>query len=210
MADDGEVSSIGHVVKGENGSMEERTALRPRTAVSSSSAAAPAAVANGHSSNGNGNGHHRMFSDDGRRYSHPPPTPGDPDTPHNPEVLVPEVIPIPPREFYLLFLAIAIQEAVMTADTLVTSMSVGLVVTDIGGAGLSTWLITAQIIGLLATLPLSGRLNDMYGRRKMMMVGMFGMTCAMLFCMFAWTMWYGDHMLEIEPQCHITNNQRIK
>lgn len=107
MADDGEVLAVGRVEKGEDGSLEERAALRPRIA---------AAVA---ASGGGGNGHHRMFSDDGRRYSIQPSAPGDPDVPQNPEVLVPEVVPIPPREFYLLFLAIAIQEAVMTADTYV-------------------------------------------------------------------------------------------
>lgn len=108
-------------------------------------------------------------------------------------------------------------------------MSVGLVVTDIGGAGLSTWLITAQIIGLLATLPLSGtrtiticcmammtmlcliwmtigRLNDMYGRRKMMMIGMFGMCSAMLFCMFAWTMWYAFTYIQYIQYIHTLSN----
>jgi hypothetical protein len=108
--DGSDTPAIGKIIKGESGTMEERAALRPRAVASSSSS----------SSNGR---HSRHSSNhDGASISvgngiSPPSGPSPP----NPDVMIPEVVPLPVREFYLLFLAIAIQEALMTADTYVCS-----------------------------------------------------------------------------------------
>jgi MFS family permease len=49
-----------------------------------------------------------------------------------------------------------VTDDLVVLNRLVISMSVATIVSDIGGTSLSSWLITAQMIGLLVTLPVSG------------------------------------------------------
>ena len=55
---------------------------------------------------------------------------------------------------------------------------------------MGSWLVTGQLIGLLASLPLSGRLCDEYGRRRIMLLGMCLFGVSLILEMFAFEMWF--------------------
>ncbi len=45
------------------------------------------------------------------------------------------------------------------------------IVTDLNGADLYTWVVTAYLLTSTVTIPVYGKLSDLYGRRPMLMIG---------------------------------------
>jgi EmrB/QacA subfamily drug resistance transporter len=71
-------------------------------------------------------------------------------------------------------------------DALITSIAGPTIVRDLGGGEtLIQWLAAGYTIAMASGLLLGGRLGDVYGRRRMFMVGMAGFTLMSLACALA-------------------------
>jgi EmrB/QacA subfamily drug resistance transporter len=54
----------------------------------------------------------------------------------------------------------------------ITATAMPRIITDLGGFGQYTWVFTSYIIAQTITLPLTGKLSDMYGRKWFLVIGM--------------------------------------
>ena len=71
-------------------------------------------------------------------------------------------------------------------DALITSIAGPTIVRDLGGGEtLIQWLAAGYTIAMASGLLIGGRLGDIYGRRRMFMVGMAGFTLMSLACALA-------------------------
>ncbi len=81
-----------------------------------------------------------------------------------------------------LFVVLA-AEVMDLLDALITSIAGPTIVRDLGGGEtLIQWLAAGYTIAMASGLLIGGRLGDIYGRRRMFMVGMAGFTAMSLVC----------------------------
>ena len=62
------------------------------------------------------------------------------------------------------------------------------IVGQLGGFDLFTWVFTAYLLTQAVTIPIYGRLADLYGRKRVLFVGMTVFLAASLLCGLAWGM----------------------
>ncbi len=87
-----------------------------------------------------------------------------------------------PWRWAALFVVLA-AEVMDLLDALVTVIAGPSVIRDLGGATtFIQWFTAAYTVAMAAGLLLGGRLGDIYGRRRMFLIGMAGFTVASLLC----------------------------
>ncbi|GAB3062754.1 hypothetical protein GCM10027053_26480 [Intrasporangium mesophilum] len=87
-----------------------------------------------------------------------------------------------PWRWAALFVILA-AEVMDLLDALVTVIAGPSVIRDLGGATtFIQWFTAAYTVAMAAGLLLGGRLGDIYGRRRMFLIGMAGFTLASLLC----------------------------
>src|ERR1700722_8835085 len=62
------------------------------------------------------------------------------------------------------------------------------IVGELGGVDLFTWVFTAYLLTQAVTIPIYGRLADLYGRKRILYVGMAVFLAASLMCGLSWGM----------------------
>jgi EmrB/QacA subfamily drug resistance transporter len=62
------------------------------------------------------------------------------------------------------------------------------IVGKLGGFELFSWVFTAYLLGQAVTIPIYGRLADLYGRKRVLLIGIGGFLCGSICCGFAWSM----------------------
>src|SRR6202000_138130 len=81
-------------------------------------------------------------------------------------------IDLPPeRRRYVLYACIA---AVFTAavEGTIVATAMPTIVTDLGGFSLFSWVFAAYLLTQAVTIPIYGRLADLYGRRRVIFAGL--------------------------------------
>src|ERR1700761_6669414 len=90
-----------------------------------------------------------------------------------------------PYRWAALFVILA-AEVMDLLDALITSIAGPTIVRDVGGGdSMIQWLAAGYTIAMAAGLLIGGRLGDIYGRRRVFMVGMTGFTLMSLACALA-------------------------
>ncbi len=73
-------------------------------------------------------------------------------------------------------------------DSTVVSVAAPTIRADLGGSyALMQWLSVGYTLAMAALLLVGGRLGDVVGRRRMMLIGVTGFTVASLVCAIAWS-----------------------
>lgn len=103
------------------------------------------------------------------------------------EALTFENIPKRRRDTIMLGLAIALFAACF--DGTVTSTCGPIVAAQFSATELLPWLTTGYLLLETVTIPLSGKLSDLYGRKKLLIIGLVLFGTASLVAGFAWNMW---------------------
>lgn len=86
-----------------------------------------------------------------------------------------------------LFVILAV-EVMDLLDSLVTTIAGPVIREELGGSlSLIQWLGAAYTLAMAIGLLTGGRLGDIYGRRRMFMIGATGFTLASMLCAVAWT-----------------------
>ncbi|MCQ2085770.1 MAG: MFS transporter [archaeon] len=91
------------------------------------------------------------------------------------------------RDFIMLGLAVALFAACF--DGTVTSTCGPIIAAQFAATDLLPWLTTGYLLMETVTIPLSGKLSDLYGRKKLLIVGLILFGIASLVAGFATNMW---------------------
>src|SRR5215475_13279643 len=76
----------------------------------------------------------------------------------------------PQREILIVLPGLLLTLIVAMLDQLVVSTALPRIVGDLGGLNHLAWVVTAYVLASTITTPLYGKLGDMYGRKRLLMI----------------------------------------
>ncbi|MBM7809085.1 EmrB/QacA subfamily drug resistance transporter [Geodermatophilus bullaregiensis] len=78
--------------------------------------------------------------------------------------------------------------ALIALDSTIIATAVPAVVDDLGGFSQFPWLFSVYLLTQAVTVPVYGKLSDVYGRKPVLLFGIAVFVAASLFCGLAWSM----------------------
>lgn len=84
--------------------------------------------------------------------------------------------------------AIMLSTALIALDSTIIATAVPSVVADLGGFSSFPWLFSAFLLAQAVTVPVYGKLSDVFGRKSLLMFGIAVFIAASLLCGLAWSM----------------------
>ena len=108
----------------------------------------------------------------------------------NPEIQ-PEILGIralPRRQIVITFIGVLLAMFLGSLDQTIVGTAMPRIITDLGGFAHYTWVATAYIIASTITIPITGKLTDMYGRKWFYIVGLTIFVLGSLLCGLSQTM----------------------
>jgi EmrB/QacA subfamily drug resistance transporter len=73
-------------------------------------------------------------------------------------------------------------------DSTIVATAVPQIVSDLGGFSLFPWIFSIYLLTQAVTVPIYGRLSDVFGRKPVLLVGVAGFLVGSVFCALAWSM----------------------
>jgi EmrB/QacA subfamily drug resistance transporter len=83
----------------------------------------------------------------------------------------PSLISLPPRRKLAILGAILLTMFLASLDQTVVGTALPRIVTDLNGASLYAWVVTAYLLSSTVTVPIYGKFSDVFGRKEMLIVG---------------------------------------
>ncbi|MGY1813996.1 MDR family MFS transporter [Blastococcus sp. SYSU D00820] len=84
--------------------------------------------------------------------------------------------------------AVMLSTALIALDSTIIATAVPAVVDDLGGFSQFPWLFSVYLLAQAVTVPVYGKLADVYGRKPLLLFGITVFVAASLFCGLAWSM----------------------
>ncbi len=85
-------------------------------------------------------------------------------------------------------LAVMLSTALVALDQTIVSTAVPSIVDDLGGFGEFPWLFSVYLLAQAATVPVNGKLADLFGRKPLMYYGIALFLLGSVLCAVAWSM----------------------
>ncbi|WP_433471999.1 MDR family MFS transporter [Spirillospora sp. CA-142024] len=92
------------------------------------------------------------------------------------------------RHRLLVFAGLMLAGLMSSLDATVLGTALPAIVGDLGGLGRLAWVSTGYVLATSVTVPLSGRLGDLFGRRPILLIGLLGFMAGSAACGAAPTM----------------------
>ena len=83
----------------------------------------------------------------------------------------PPLISLPPRTKLAILGAVLLTMFLASLDQTVVGTALPRIVTDLNGASLYAWVVTAYLLSSTVTVPVYGKFSDVFGRKVMLMIG---------------------------------------
>lgn len=74
------------------------------------------------------------------------------------------------RRTLVIFIGLQLGQVMSSIDGTIVATALPTIAGDIGGFSRSTWVITAYALAMVASMPIYGKLGDLYGRRRVLLV----------------------------------------
>lgn len=84
--------------------------------------------------------------------------------------------------------AIMVSTALIALDSTIIATAVPSIVADLGGFSSFPWLFSAYLLAQAVTVPVYGKLADIFGRKPLLLLGIAVFVAASLLCGLAWSM----------------------
>ncbi|NDU71099.1 DHA2 family efflux MFS transporter permease subunit [Actinomadura sp. DSM 109109] len=97
-------------------------------------------------------------------------------------------VPMTHRHRLLVFGGLMLAGLMSSLDATVLGTALPTIVGDLGGLDRLAWVSTAYVLATSVTVPLSGRLGDLFGRRRVLLTGLLGFVAGSALCGAAPTM----------------------
>lgn len=94
----------------------------------------------------------------------------------------PAAAPMTHRRRLLVFGGLMLAGLMSSLDATVLGTALPAIVGDLGGLGRIGWVSTAYVLATSVTVPLSGRLGDLFGRRPVLLTGLLGFLAGSAAC----------------------------
>ena len=88
----------------------------------------------------------------------------------------------------LIFIGLQLGQVMSTLDGTIVATALPTITDDLGGFSRVTWVITAYTLAVVASMPLYGKLGDLYGRKRILIVAISIFLVASAACGAAQTM----------------------
>ncbi len=88
----------------------------------------------------------------------------------------------------LVFVGVQLAQVMGSLDGTIVATALPTITDELGGFSRVTWVITAYVLGVVATMPLYGKIGDLYGRRRVLLVAIALFLAASAGCGLAPTM----------------------
>jgi EmrB/QacA subfamily drug resistance transporter len=88
----------------------------------------------------------------------------------------------------LVFVGVQLGQVMSTLDGTIVATALPTITDDLGGFSRVTWVVTAYVLGVVATMPLYGKIGDLYGRRNVLVAALSIFLAASMACGLAQTM----------------------
>src|SRR3984893_5461266 len=89
----------------------------------------------------------------------------------NPPAGRPSLMSLPPRTKLTIMGAVLLTMFLASLDQTVVGTALPRIVTDLNGASLYAWVVTAYLLSSTVTVPIYGKFSDVFGRKVMLMIG---------------------------------------
>ncbi len=83
----------------------------------------------------------------------------------------PSLISLPPRRKLAILGAILLTMFLASLDQTVVGTALPRIVTDLNGASLYSWVVSAYLLSSTVTVPIYGKFSDVFGRKLMLIIG---------------------------------------
>ena len=84
--------------------------------------------------------------------------------------------------------AIMLAVGLAAIDSTIVATAVPQIVADLGGFSLFPWIFSIYLLTQAVTVPIYGRLSDVFGRKPVLLFGIAGFLVGSVFCAVAWSM----------------------
>jgi EmrB/QacA subfamily drug resistance transporter len=88
----------------------------------------------------------------------------------------------------LIFIAALASVFITAIESTIVATAMPTIVASLGGFELLSWVFTAYLLTQAITIPIYGRLSDLYGRKPILLIGTALFLIGSLLCGFAWSM----------------------
>src|ERR1700712_3003001 len=85
--------------------------------------------------------------------------------------------------------AVMLSTALIAVDSTIIATAVPSVVKDIGGFAEFPWLFSIYLLAQAVSVPIYGKLNDLFGRKPVILWGIGLFLVASVMCGAAWNIW---------------------
>lgn len=96
---------------------------------------------------------------------------------------------VPPRRRGWILAALMMTMALAAMDNTIVSTAIPQIVGDLGGFSLFNWIFSIYLLLQTVTIPLYGKLADMYGRKPVLNIGIIIFLTGSAACAFSWNMY---------------------
>ncbi len=83
----------------------------------------------------------------------------------------PTLFHLPQREKLIVMIAVLLGLFLSALDQTIVGVALPRIVSDLKGSNLYTWVVTAYLLTSTVTVPIYGKLGDVFGRQRMLIVG---------------------------------------
>ena len=88
-----------------------------------------------------------------------------------PSAAAPSLMSLPPRTKFAILGAVLLTMFLASLDQTVVGTALPRIVTDLNGASLYAWVVSAYLLSSTVTVPIYGKFSDVFGRKVMLMIG---------------------------------------
>ena len=74
------------------------------------------------------------------------------------------------RQTLVIFVGLQLGQVMSSIDGTIVATALPTIVDDVGGLSRATWVVTAYALAMVASMPLYGKLGDLYGRRRVLLI----------------------------------------
>jgi EmrB/QacA subfamily drug resistance transporter len=86
------------------------------------------------------------------------------------------------RRLLVVFVGLQLGMILSTIDGTIVATALPSIARDVGGVSRISWVVTAYFVGQVASLPLMGKLGDLYGRKRLFYVALIVFTVGSMLC----------------------------